>query len=109
VAREGALVAQLEPNSPAAKGGIEAGDVLTSVNGEAVKDSRDLARKMAAIAPGTATNVGIFRNGQEKTITVTWGTPSIISRSQKRGAKNDKRGTDSRADARSRERHIGSR
>ena len=76
---EGALVAQLEPNSPAAKGGIEAGDVLTSVNGEAVKDSRDLARKMAAIAPGTATNVGIFRNGQEKTIAVTLGEPPRTS------------------------------
>ncbi len=76
---EGALVAQLEPNSPAAKGGIEAGDVITSVNGEAVKDSRDLARKMAAIAPGTATNVGIFRNAQEKTITVTLGEPPRTS------------------------------
>jgi serine protease Do len=76
---EGALVAQLEPNSPAAKGGIEAGDVIASVNGEAVKDSRDLARKMAAIAPGTATNVGILRNGQEKTITVTLGEPPRTS------------------------------
>ena len=35
----GALVAQLQPDSPAAKGGIEIGDVITSVNGEAVEDS----------------------------------------------------------------------
>ena len=70
---EGALVAELEPNSPAAKGGIEAGDVITSVNGEAVKDSRDLGRRIAAIAPGTSTKLGIFRNGQEKMITVTPG------------------------------------
>ncbi len=70
---EGALVAQLEPNSPAAKAGIETGDVITSVNGEAVKDSRDLARKIAATTPGTATNVSVFRNGQEKTIIVTLG------------------------------------
>ena len=70
---EGALVAQLEPNSPAAKAGIETGDVITSVNGEAVKDSRDLARRIAAITPGTATNVSVFRNGQEKTITMTLG------------------------------------
>jgi serine protease Do len=70
---EGALVAQLEPNSPAAKAGIETGDVITSVNGEVVKDSRDLARKIAAMRPGTATNVSVFHNGQEKTITVTLG------------------------------------
>ena len=70
---EGALVAQLEPNTPAAKGGIEIGDVITSVNGEAVKDSPDLARRIAAIAPGTPTKFGIFRNGQEKTVTVTLG------------------------------------
>jgi len=70
---EGALVAQLEPNTPAAKGGIEIGDVITSVNGEAVKDSPDLARRIAAIAPGTPTKFGIFRNGQEKTVMVTLG------------------------------------
>ena len=70
---EGALVAQLEPNSPAAKVGIEIGDVITSVNGEAVKDSRDLARRIAAMTPGTAINVSVFRNGQEKMITVTLG------------------------------------
>jgi len=69
----GALVAELEPNSPAAKAGIEDGDVVTSVNDESVADSRDLARKIAAMAPGTATKIGIFRNGQEKTITVTLG------------------------------------
>jgi len=70
---EGALVAHLEPNSPAAKSGIEAGDVITSVNGETVKDSRDLAKKIAALAPGTSTKLGIFRYGQDKIITVTLG------------------------------------
>jgi serine protease Do len=38
-----------------------------------VKDSRDLARRIAAIAPGTPTRLGIVRNGQQKTITVTLG------------------------------------
>ncbi len=70
---EGALVAHIEPDSPAAKDGIEVGDVITSVNGEAVKESRDLGRKIAAIAPGTPTKLGVFRSGQEKTITVTLG------------------------------------
>lgn len=42
---EGALVAQIQPNSPAAKGGVEIDDVITSVNGQALKGSRDLAQK----------------------------------------------------------------
>ena len=71
---EGGLVAELEPDSPAVKGGLEVGDVITSVNGEAAKDSRELARRIAAIAPGTSMKLSIFRNGQEKTITVTLGT-----------------------------------
>jgi len=70
---EGALVAQVEPNSPAAKSGMEIGDVIHSVNGEAVKDSRDLARRIAAIAPGTPAKFGVLRNGQEKTISLTLG------------------------------------
>jgi serine protease Do len=70
---DGALVAQVEPNSPAAKAGIEIGDVINAVNGEAVKDSRELARRIASIAPGMATRFGVLRAGQEKTITVTLG------------------------------------
>ena len=70
---EGALVAVAQPGGPAARGGIETGDVITSVNEQAIKDSRDLARKIAAIAPGTSAKLGVFRNGQEKTVTVTLG------------------------------------
>lgn len=70
---EGVLVANLEPNTPAAKGGIEVGDVITSVNGETIKELRDLAKRIAVIAPGTPTKFGIVRNGHEKTVTVIVG------------------------------------
>jgi serine protease Do len=70
---EGALVAQVEPNSPAAKAGVEIGDVINSANGEATKDSPELARRIAATAPGTSAKFGVVRNGQEKTLTVTLG------------------------------------
>ena len=76
---EGALVARLEPDSPAGKRGVEIGDVITSLNNEAVKDTRDLGRRIAATAPGTATKLGVFRNGHEKTITVTVGKFSRTS------------------------------
>src|ERR1700678_4275543 len=49
---EGAMVLEPQANGPAAKAGIESGDVITSVNGEAVKDPRELARTIGALAPG---------------------------------------------------------
>ncbi len=70
---QGALVAQIESNSPAVKGGLAIGDVILSVNDHEVKDSRDLARTIAGIAPGTPVKLGIFRNGEQKVIAVTLG------------------------------------
>ena len=53
---EGALVAEPQANGPAAKAGIESGDVITSVNGKPVKDARDLAKKIGGMAPGAASS-----------------------------------------------------
>ena len=49
----GALVDEAQPDTPAAKAGIQAGDVITAVNGTAIKDSRSLAREISAMAPGS--------------------------------------------------------
>ena len=53
----GALVSGTEPDGPAAKAGLKAGDVVTSIDGGAVKDSRDLARTIAGIAPNTTVRI----------------------------------------------------
>ncbi|WP_420959919.1 DegQ family serine endoprotease [Brucella sp. IR073] len=71
---KGALIAEPQANGPAAKAGIEAGDVVTAVNGEPIEDSRDLARKVAAIAPGSKAELTIWRKNAAKTISVTVGT-----------------------------------
>ena len=70
----GALVSEPQPNSPAAKAGIESGDVITSVDGNSVTDARDLARRISTMAPGTSVKLGMLHQGQEKTVTVTLGT-----------------------------------
>jgi serine protease Do len=70
---EGALVAEPQSDGPAAKAGVLAGDVITSVNGEAVKDARDLAKKIGAMAPGSTAKLGVVRKGDTKTLSMTLG------------------------------------
>jgi serine protease Do len=70
---EGALVAEPQPNGPAAKAGIVAGDVITAVNGTPVKDARDLARQIGSIAPGTTVRLTVWRKGEEKTFSMALG------------------------------------
>jgi serine protease Do len=67
----GALLSRTEPGGPAAKAGLRAGDVVVSIDGSTVKDSRDLARKIAAVAPNTAVKVGYVREGKAQTLSVT--------------------------------------
>lgn len=70
---EGALVAEPQANGPAAKAGIESGDVITAVNGETVKDARELARTIGALAPGAAVKLNVLHKGQDKVINLTLG------------------------------------
>ena len=70
---EGALVAEPQANSPAQKAGIEAGDVITSVDGKEVKDARDLAKRIGAMAPKTSVKLTVLHKGSEKAVTLTLG------------------------------------
>jgi serine protease Do len=70
---EGALVAEPQPNGPAAKAGIESGDVITKVNDQPVKDSRELARTIGGMAPGASIKLGVLHKGENKTLTLTLG------------------------------------
>ncbi|UPK33667.1 Do family serine endopeptidase [Bradyrhizobium sp. 186] len=69
----GAIVDNPQDGSPATKAGIEAGDVITAVNGTAVKDSRDLARTIATLAPGSSVKLDVFHKGESKTVTLALG------------------------------------
>ncbi len=69
----GAMVDNPQAGSPAAKAGIEAGDVITAVNGTDVKDSRDLARTISMMAPGTSVKLDVLHKGASKTMTLALG------------------------------------
>ena len=70
---KGALVADVTATSPAEAAGIEAGDVIVSVDGKEMKDSRDLSRAVGNLAPDTKVAVGILRKGKPMSISVTLG------------------------------------
>jgi serine protease Do len=70
---DGALVAETQPDSPAAKAGITSRDVIVSVNGVAIRDSRDLAKRIGALPPGSEVKLGVMRKGEEQTVTVALG------------------------------------
>lgn len=70
---EGALVAEPQANGPAAKAGIESGDVIKAVNGETVKDARELARTIGSLAPGSTVKLNVLHKGQDKIVNLTLG------------------------------------
>jgi serine protease Do len=70
----GALVSEPQKDSPAAKAGIQSGDVITTVNDAQIHDARELARKIGTMAPGASVKLGVIHKGEDKTLTLTLGT-----------------------------------
>ncbi len=70
---KGALVRGVEPDGPAAKAGIEAGDIITRVDGRRVENSSDLPRIVGGTKPGTRSAIQVFRRGDYKDLRVTVG------------------------------------
>jgi serine protease Do len=70
---QGALVADPQKDGPAAKAGVEAGDVITAVNGEPVKDARELARVIGGLAPGSTVKLDVLQKGKSKVVSLTLG------------------------------------
>jgi serine protease Do len=66
----GALIAAVEPNTPASHGGLQPGDVIRSVNGEEVKNPRDLAVDVAGVQPGETAHLDVLRDGHDQTMDV---------------------------------------
>ena len=71
---DGALVAQTQPDTPAAAAGLKSGDVIVKFNNETVASAGDLTRKVGSLKPGEKAQVTYIRDGSEKTADVTLGS-----------------------------------
>jgi serine protease Do len=70
---QGALVADVTQNSPAAKAGIKIGDVILAIDDEDLKSPKDLSRLIAATEAGKHTELTIMRNGNKLSFDVVIG------------------------------------
>ncbi|KNE75262.1 HtrA protease/chaperone protein [Candidatus Burkholderia crenata] len=86
----GALVSSVEAGGPAAKAGLQPGDVILSVDGQPVADSNALPSQVAALAPGTTAKVQVWRDKATKDLTVTVGTLSDTKTATSTGQGADK-------------------
>jgi S1-C subfamily serine protease len=91
-AESGAIVEDVQPNSPAEEAGIEAGDqdvdfqaipytvggdIIVSVDGEPIETEADLPRIVSRLEPGQEVELGVIRDGEEEEVTVTLGTRPV--------------------------------
>jgi serine protease Do len=71
--KNGVLVQLIQPGGPAEKAGLKAGDIITHVDGRAVKDGDDLVSEIASRRPGSTIRLGYLRDGKPADTTVTIG------------------------------------
>jgi len=86
----GALVGDVTPNSPAAKGGVKTGDIITEFNGQKVTDATRLQLEVADVRPGKEVTLGILREGKPMELKVT-----VAERTKKGLANDDRSGSQS--------------
>jgi serine protease Do len=70
----GALLAGIQPNSPASDAGLQPGDVIQAVNGTKIENPKELAVNVASIQPGDEAHLNVLHDGQSKDITVKVAT-----------------------------------
>ncbi len=70
---KGALVGEVTPNSPAARGDLKAGDIILDVNGQPIDDANQLRLKIGMLASGTDVKLNVLRDGKPLTLAVKLG------------------------------------
>lgn len=68
---DGGFVVTVVPGSPASKSGVKQGDIITKIDGVAVKDVDDIRDRIAKSLPGTTISITLMREGKEITLSAT--------------------------------------
>lgn len=86
----GALVAQVLENGPAAKGGLQVGDVILALDGQPIQVSADLPHLVGTLKPGTEVTLDVVRNGERRKLELAVGAlpedGEAVAASGKKGA-----------------------
>ncbi len=70
---KGVLVAETVQGGPAEKAGLKRGDTIVAVDGQAIREPKELSRRVAAIEPGKSVSLTVLRDGKERIVTVGIG------------------------------------
>ncbi len=89
---DGVIVANVDPDSPAAKAGLQPGDVILSYNGKPLSEANNLPRLVGSTKPGEQAKLEIVRNGKRQTLTTTIGEMPATTASAAGAAPQSKEG-----------------
>jgi serine protease Do len=92
----GAIVAQVTPDSPAGHAGVQTGDVITQLNGQKIVNGSALQVAVSEMTPGTKISLGVIRDGKPQTLNLTvgqfHGNTEVASNDNEDGPKSGKLG-----------------
>ncbi|WP_158773080.1 DegQ family serine endoprotease [Cobetia sp. L2A1] len=88
----GALIADLDPDGPAAASGLKSGDIITAVDGKDVESSANLPRMVGASSPGDSLKLSLLRDGKSQTLDVKVGPWPGSEKDSVAKATDDKQG-----------------
>ena len=86
----GALVGEVEPNTPASRAGLKRGDVILALNGQTVASANDLRLRVSQTAPGTNVKLQISRDGKTQDVNVALG--ELPEKAEKTGPEENEGG-----------------